>query len=708
MSSFLLSSLSIVILVGGIGLVVVVAYRAYQRDRAHMEQVCDQLNEVKGAVEAAAHELPSSGGSGLMVIGESVSEEQWNLLVETLHGTPVPHEGRIAFRLEGGGGRLFRVTHPLEKLAAQATADSPVRSVTGLCIMIGVAGTFLGISLGLLGLDTATTSATLQSASQLIDGMRTSFWTSLGGLACAGWLTLKINKHKAKRRQALQEAQDSIDKRTLPMTASHLLAQSDPGQAKAAADANVQAAKSLSTSSKQLERGVAELAGAARGLSADAIGDSVGKSVRGAINDQLQPIFQEISQELKQLREIKADQGQKTLKLLIEQMRDEVLEPMGQQLHQSAELTTQAIQSVDALRGVVEDAVSHMRDDLDRIQGFQDETLSQMRTFATELQSRVEHVMNQSLDSVDQLANDMAEMVDRGVEAMDAQRAAFDESTQHAQAAFSDVGERLGTALDAHTKEAEALFQRVTENVEAVQNRFENAFAEQNDILTTIGEEASNTMREASKELTASTVEIRDVLGDTRDVTQEELEQFRIAYQQNLEDFFVAQNNLLEETLGEQRDALQDAVSALREAMRQSTEEQRDLLDLMDARLTSMVDTMEQIEGFASRLGMMSGKRTAELRSMTDDLSRAVDELRVESGKIRSDLEKSHRISQDNLEAYIQRTEAHQQQFFETADEAVGELGEKLLEISEGVDYAAETLVSAVEHQQHMGNGSTT
>lgn len=681
---------------------------AQKRDEEYKANTVARLHKIRDAIQTAHARRSSRGGHQEIVAGSDVSMDQWNLLTETIHGTVTQTQERLGFSPNHQAGRLLRTVNPLKGLQHSAYSESPARSSVGLSIIIGVGGTFLGISLGLLFTDTSS----VQGTQQLLNGMKTAFGTSLIGLFFAGLLTHRLAKSKAQRRNALETAQDEIDALTLPMSTAHLLGQQDPQQAKEAANANQKAADKLANTADALQESVGQLAQAADGLSADAIGQQVGQQVRGAINEQLRPVFQEISDELETLREIKADQGQETLELLIEQMRNEVLEPMGQQLQASAKLTADAIESVDNLREVVEEAVSHMRDDLENIRSFQDETLEQMRTFAADLQTHVETVMDESLASVERMADDVTAMVDDGKTAMEAQRTAFDESTEHAKQAFSDVGERLGAALDAHTDEAEQMFDRVADNVESVQHRFEAAFAEQNDILQSIGDEASATMREASDELAASTRHIRTVLSQMREVTQDELEQFRIAYQDNLEDFFVAQNNLLEETLGQQREALEGAVDSFREAMQESAEEQRALLGLMDERLDSMVETVEEIgatmlgtvqeiEGFAERLGLTTGERTEELQDMTDELTKTVHILRSQTETMRQELQQAHSLSQDNLDTYIRRTEEMQLQFFESADEAISELGNKLLDISDGVDYAAETLVSAVEHQRN-------
>ena len=706
---FLLSGPGVVTLVGG-GLIAYIYIRSSLQDRSYTKSATEDIETVVDAVRKAKR-CNQDDHDTYVAVGEDISEDQWGVLTEHLHGNAHSYENRATFQPQFSADRLLCVSSPLTGIARKVSVPSPSQSSIGLCIIIGVAGTFLGITIGLFGADLSDVAGT----QQLISGMKTSFFTSLVGLLAAGGLTRKFANSKRTRQNALAEAQDEIDALLLPLGAAQVLGQSDPNQARKASEATLEAADQLSDTAGALKQGVGELAQAARGLSADAIGKHVGDSVRDAIDDQLKPTFKAIRKELEALRAIKADQGEKTLKLLIEQLRDEVLTPMGHQLQESAELTSQAVTSVDALREVVEEAVSHMRDDLNRIQEFQDDTLAQMRAFAEDLENHVESVMDQSLQSVEEVAEDVTGMVDDGKEAMQAQRVAFDESTVHAKEAFEDVSERLRTALDAQTEETERMFDRIASNVESVQERFESAFAEQNDMLLNIGDEASQTMQQASSELATTTKHIRKVLSKMSQVTQEELDQFRVEYQDNLEAFFQAQNNLLEETLGEQRDALQDAVTSLREAMHQSANEQRDLLDLMDERLDAMVDTVEEVnstmtetighvEGFAERLGLTTGKRTEELQLMTDEIAKTVHILRSESKEIREDLEKSHRISQSNLQEYIERTEASQQEFFTVADEAIGELGNKLLDISEGVDYAAETLVSAVEHQR---NGSS-
>ena len=65
-----------------------------------------------------------------------------------------------------------------------------------------------------------------------------------------------------------------------------------------------------------------------------------------------------------------------------------------------------------------------------------------------------------------------------------------------------------------------------------------------------MGQEASALMNQAAANLTATLVNIDEMLQKTRITVQEELEKFRVEYQTALTKFFEDQNNLLEEILG--------------------------------------------------------------------------------------------------------------------------------------------------------------
>ena len=118
-----------------------------------------------------------SNHSSDLVEPEILSEPQLKWLAEHLIYTPTEN----GLKVESKAG-LWLTKSPLSHMLPPCDSTR-YKLVPALLTSIGITGTFLGITLGLSQFSMAGDSkALLSSAAELLEGMKTAFYTSLAGL----------------------------------------------------------------------------------------------------------------------------------------------------------------------------------------------------------------------------------------------------------------------------------------------------------------------------------------------------------------------------------------------------------------------------------------------------------------------------------------------------------------------------------------------
>ncbi len=103
-----------------------------------------------------------------------------------------------------------------------------IESYPAVCSTLGVLGTFYGITVGLMGFDTAHLD---QSIPVLLDGLKTAFFTSLLGMVCSMYLQRYVNKlydhleieHPNTAEEAIKKISESVEKRLAEVNKSQNL-----------------------------------------------------------------------------------------------------------------------------------------------------------------------------------------------------------------------------------------------------------------------------------------------------------------------------------------------------------------------------------------------------------------------------------------------------------------------------------------------------
>ena len=555
--------------------------------------------------------------------------------------------------------------------------NSYLRFIPTILIAIGVLGTFYGIQEGLSQIDTSNinqnTSELLEASSNLLEGMKTAFSTSLMGLGSSSLFTIVLAVGEGIKRLPSQILRERLDRIAFVESPTRLLSRFN-------LDGTERAATSLSNAAESMKTGFEKLIQVQSELSPDAIGEKV-----GAV---MSPIFKEIGKELSALREIKKEQGQEILRELITEQREQLIKPLIAELTKSAQLTQEASQAVSELREELGGISQSLSTSVMTIQKFQEDTLVRLQEFAVSLQSILTEFRSDTQGVMERVSTEIQSAVTASVEAINSQRIAFEVSSNQAANTFRSIREDLETALHTQAEIERQMLQEFQDRTLAI-------ITTQTESITTVGHEASQLMNGARENLISTLSNIDTMLQNTRITVQQELEQFRLSYQTALQEFFNSQNQLLEETLGEQRQGLAQVVNDLQTAFKEEYHRRSTLTAQVEESMSRIGQTVEKVSNFANVTGLTSGERLAQIQEITRGLGREAHRIEQTYAGMIQQLNQALQISNQHLVDYLNQASASENLFFTQADEATTRISNQLLQ-------AANYLVAAEANRRHQ------
>ncbi len=176
---------------------------------------------------------------------------------------------------------------------------SRYKLVPALLTSIGITGTFLGITLGLADFNmTGESKALLSSAAELLEGMKTAFYTSLAGLSLSAAFML-IMKYSASKLVIKQnEFLAEIAKHYLEASPVMYLKDMSKDNQQELIDAQLRSSQAMETLSENMSVSVELLASLGQSLDAELMAKQIGGAVSSSINEQVTPSLVGIKQEL--------------------------------------------------------------------------------------------------------------------------------------------------------------------------------------------------------------------------------------------------------------------------------------------------------------------------------------------------------------------------------------------------------------------------
>ncbi|QFS44066.1 hypothetical protein [Nostoc sphaeroides] len=322
-----------------------------------------------------------------------------------------------------------------------------------------------------------------------------------------------------------------------------------------------------------------------------------------------------------------------------------------------------------------------------------------LQAFANNMGQTLSQFQTETTGVIQQTSHEINRAVDKSIEAMTAQRSAFETSAVQAAATFAGIREELQKALQERAIVEQQMLQATKTGIIQILTQANKTFHEQTNTLQTVGNQASGLMNDAKDNLLATLVNIDATLTATRHTVEDDLTRFREEYQTNLQTFFQQQNNLLEGTLGKQQEGLSGVVTNLDQVFREEFERRSKLTEEVDKSMTKIQESVEQINRLVSAAGLNDSQRLMQLENLARGIGQEVQKVDNLYRDLNQKLDNSLQSWQGHLEVSMQRTVDSQLSFFQQADTSMAKVCGGLLE-------TAKVLV-AVHDNRQFGNGGS-
>ncbi|MBE9144436.1 MotA/TolQ/ExbB proton channel family protein [Planktothrix mougeotii] len=388
-------------------------------------------------------------------------------------------------------------------ILSQPIPRGPVYFAPTLLTALGVLGTFAGIYLGLqnINLDNISEADNLLKAStQLMEGMKLAFVTSLFGLGTSSFFMLFLAGGKWFREQRRDDLRNKLREIAILETPVRVLSRLDNQQ-------------SNQTELVETLKNVADSLKGISNLSADQIGQATGKCFRIVVQQDIKPLYQDLYQELQQLRTTQESQGQtietlikqqgQTVETLIHQMETQLIEPVVKRLDESAALTKEASLAVRELRESLGGISASLSSAISTIQEFQKTTLVELKDFAVNLQEILGQFRTDTEGVMQKVSFEIERAVNTSIEGMEAQRQAFELSAEKAADTFKgiriDFEEELRKFRNEYQESLNTFFTEQNQLLQETLGQQRDGLAQVVDSLKTVFIEDSQHMSEEIK-----------------------------------------------------------------------------------------------------------------------------------------------------------------------------------------------------------------
>jgi ElaB/YqjD/DUF883 family membrane-anchored ribosome-binding protein len=574
---------------------------------------------------------------------------------------------------------------------------SPLHFIPTLLTAIGILGTFWGISQGLQGIaleNINNTDALLNNSTELLAGMKTAFTTSLWGLGGASlfiFILAGSETLKRIRRNSLMpkiREQNNRNQPSDPIEELGKIAKKLEGLGTLnAQNIGEEVATALKPSFQEFRTDLQTQNETLQAL-AHLKPEIIGEEVATALN----PTFEEIKTDLNLQRETIENQRQELLQTLIVELKTEVIEPVMTRLDESAAMTQEASSAVKELKEELGGISESLATSIQTIQQFQEQTLGQLEAFAQNLQQILDQFKTDTQGVMQQVATDINNAVDQSISGMEAQRTAFAESAEQASTTFRGIREDLEQALTTQAQQQRIMLEEVQTSTQNILQEANNAFVEQSNTLTRVGNEASEMMSNASDNLNETLTNIDFMLQNTRQTVQQELENFRVTYQNSLNQFFEEQNNLLEETLGRQREGLEEVVKELQRVFQEDT---KNMTEQVIESMEKIQTTTKAVSDLANTTGLTFAERLEQIQEIARTLGSESEKINQAYDNLIQKFNQGLETWNENLNKYFEQANQTYEQGRQESEQAAEEVCSQLNKTSQGLMGVAQHLVAA-------------
>lgn len=581
----------------------------------------------------------------------------------------------------------IKLVRSLPNFLQSSPERSKIRYFTTVLTSLGVLGTFLGIMVGLEGIDKKLDGDTHQAfdaVRDLLGGMSTAFVTSIVGMVASLALLVVLSvcdKFKFQWHQTLFSV--FFKHYRLESLGDYLGALSAQGQRELierqfeVAQKNEQASEALLEMGRSIQKSV-------ENFDADRIGTHISDSLDRIFKNEMVPVFNEISTELSALRAIKQDNGEAVIRAI----KVEIVEPLTHQITKTAGTVEQAASAINRLNDDLGSITIKLGESVATIQTFQQETMGQLKLFAGDLRNILAGFQTDTKTILEGVAQSIKVAVDESISGMTAQRDAFKESAKEAARTFVEIKSELVQALDHQTDLQKELLDQTAARFDALIQNSIKSFDTQSNVLRDVGEQASKLMDSSKENLQLTLSNIESSLLKTKNVVEQELQQFRLSYQASLTDFFSQQNNLLEETLGSQRDGLAKVVSDCNEVFIEEYQRRKQISAELGTSLKDMQDAILLVSNLVDSVKMLDAAYINTIEQAASSIGRQMSGFEKQHQATQQVLNQFMQQVPEALNSYFNRANESHMKFFTNMDEAAARIHQRLLQ-------SAEYLVSA-------------
>ncbi|OHY95618.1 hypothetical protein BI375_12695 [Vibrio rotiferianus] len=443
--------------------------------------------------------------SSNVINSKSLKKEQ--LVWVTDHLVYAPTQDGIVVETKGD---LWLTKSPISQMLPSIDS-SRYKLIPALLTSIGITGTFLGITLGLSEFTMAGDSkALLASAAELLEGMKTAFYTSLAGLGTSALFMVWMKISSSVLAKAQKELISTLSAQYFEASPIYYLKNmSNEGQ-KEVLEAQLRSASAVELMGEKMEATSQSLTQLGTSFNGEVIAKQISTALAESIETSMTPMLGEIKQELSALKDIKEQSQKELVELLIQEMKSELIAPVAEELSKTSAAVTSSNEITSQLNSNIEQVLTSTSETVDTINEFQKETMLKLQSFAESLKGILASFKEDTQGAMTSIASEVNTMLNNASQGMDSQRVAFEQSADKASSAFEGMKNSLEAALDERQSAEKDLFENVTGRINGLLSEISTSFENQTSVLTQTGETASHMMTQAQKDFEMSVQQRRE------------------------------------------------------------------------------------------------------------------------------------------------------------------------------------------------------
>jgi AraC-like DNA-binding protein len=365
------------------------------------------------------------------------------------------------------------------------------KSIPALLTSIGVAGTFLGITVGLAGFDMKAvgqdSSSLVTSAIVLLEGMKTAFYTSLAGLASSAILMMVTQVVSKLVRGRLSKVNQLLQQQLIEESAvDYLKIIAENNAEKSNSEAQQNSAQAMLTLSEKLGVFFDKMEGVTESFNGERMADRISDAVGQTMEKSVVPVLAEFKNELETLRTIKEDNHQELLTNLVNTIKQDLITPVTVELSKTTDAVNASNTVSEKLNENVTKVLSEVARTVETIDSFNQSTMQKLQEFAKSLQHVLTGFKDDTQSTMQDITHKVEEVLNVSIKGMEAQRDAFDASAQRAADTFEGMGDKLEEALNKRAQSENNLFSEIESRIQSLLKGTSDNFDKQTNTMQDI------------------------------------------------------------------------------------------------------------------------------------------------------------------------------------------------------------------------------